>query len=67
MNCNELKSLIKKNQSVYFEGHEVKIIELFEFFNIAEIEFEDKNKIIVDVSLLSNKKIKNKENSINIF
>ncbi|WP_195390995.1 hypothetical protein [Clostridium perfringens] len=49
MNCNELKSLIKKNQSVYFEGHEVKIIELFEFFNIAEIEFEDKNKIIVDV------------------
>ncbi|HAT4309300.1 TPA: hypothetical protein I9080_003153 [Clostridium perfringens] len=67
MNSKELKILIKNNQPIYFEDHIVRIVEFFDIFNIAEIIFENQKKIIVDISLLSDKKLKNKESSINIF
>ncbi|MBI5997482.1 hypothetical protein [Clostridium perfringens] len=67
MNSKELKILIKNNQPIYFEDNIVRVVEFFDIFNIAEIIFENQKKIIVDISLLSDKKLKNKESSINIF
>lgn len=53
MNLNDVKKTLENNKSVYFIDEEVKIIAIYQNFNLVDIKSIKNNKVFtVDIAVL---------------
>ncbi|WP_278475468.1 hypothetical protein [Turicibacter sanguinis] len=68
MDISTLKNRINSNLPIYLGDIEVNIIEIFDIFNLIEIDLKEGNKnMIVDVLTLTENPVKNVSIRLNLF